>query len=276
MKRTFKNFIRNPLNVVSIVIIVLLLFISLFPELIAPYDPFEMDVNSILIPPNINHFFGTDQFGRDLFSRSIYGIQNSLIIALSAIIFSSIIGTFLGIVSGYYGGIVDQLISRIIDALFAFPSLVLALFIVALFGTNKLNLILAIGIVYIPIFARTIRSSTISLKELTFVKASKVIGKKDSKIMFTVIFPNVSSIFIVSFTMNFSTAILTEASLGFLGLGVPPPEPTLGGLVGQGTNFILSAPWITLLPGLLIAIIVLSINILGDGLRDVLDPKFQR
>lgn len=276
MKRVFKNFIRNPLNVVSIVIIVLLLFISLFPELIAPYDPFEMDVNSILIPPNINHFFGTDQFGRDLFSRSIYGIQNSLIIALSAIIFSSIIGTFLGIVSGYYGGIVDQLISRIIDALFAFPSLVLALFIVALFGTNKLNLILAIGIVYIPIFARTIRSSTISLKELTFVKASKVIGKKDSKIMFTVIFPNVSSIFIVSFTMNFSTAILTEASLGFLGLGVPPPEPTLGGLVGQGTNFILSAPWITLLPGLLIAIIVLSINILGDGLRDVLDPKFQR
>lgn len=152
-----------------------------------------------------------------------------MIIALSSMIISALLGTLLGILSGYYGGWIDQVISRIIDAFFAFPSLVLALFIVALFGSSTFNLIIAIGIVYIPIFARTLRGATISIKELTFVKASKVVGKNNFKIMWTVVFPNVSSIFIVTFTTNFSTAILTEASLGFLGLGVPPPEPTLGG-----------------------------------------------
>jgi len=276
LKRYLKNFIKNPLNVISVIIIGILIFVSFFPGIIAPYDPLEMDSQSILQSPNFTHFFGTDQFGRDIFSRSMFGIQNSMVIALSAMIISAILGTILGIFSGYYGGLVDQIISRIIDAFFAFPSLVLALFIVALFGATKFNLIVAIGIVYVPIFARTIRGATISVKELTFVKASKIVGKKNFKIMLTVIFPNIFSVFIVTFTMNFSTAILTEASLGFLGLGVPPPEPTLGGLVGQGTNFLLTAPWLTLLPGLVIAIIVFSINILGDGLRDVLDPKFFR
>jgi len=276
MKRFLKNFIKNPLNVVSTIILGILIFISFFPGIIAPYDPLKMDSQNILDSPNFTHIFGTDQFGRDTFSRSIYGIQNSMEIALSAMIISSVLGTLLGLLSGYYGGLVDQIISRVIDAFFAFPSLVLALFIVALFGTTKFNLIVAIGIVYVPIFARTIRGSVISVRELTFVKASKIVGKSDFKIMLTVIFPNIFSIFIVTFTMNFSTALLTEASLGFLGLGIPPPEPTLGGLVGQGTNFILTAPWLTLLPGAIIAIIVLSINILGDGLRDVLDPKFFR
>jgi len=276
MKRFLKNFIKNPLNMINLIIICALIFVSFFPSVIAPYNPLEMDSRSILEPPSFTHFFGTDQFGRDVFSRSIYGIQNSMIIALSSMIISALLGTLLGILSGYYGGWIDQVISRIIDAFFAFPSLVLALFIVALFGSSTFNLIIAIGIVYIPIFARTLRGATISIKELTFVKASKVVGKNNFKIMWTVVFPNVSSIFIVTFTTNFSTAILTEASLGFLGLGVPPPEPTLGGLVGQGTNFIIAAPWLTLLPGLLIAVIVLSINILGDGLRDVLDPKFQK
>ncbi|RLL83806.1 ABC transporter permease [Petrotoga sp. HKA.pet.4.5] len=276
MKRFLKNFIKNPLNVISIIILGIVIFISFFPGIIAPYDPLKMDSQSILLSPNFTHIFGTDQFGRDIFSRSIYGIQNSMEIALSAMIISSVLGTLLGLLSGYYGGLVDQIISRVIDAFFAFPSLVLALFIVALFGATTFNLIVAIGIVYVPIFARTIRGSVISIRELTFVKAAKIVGKSDFKIMLTVILPNIFSIFIVTFTTNFSTAILTEASLGFLGLGVPPPEPTLGGLVGQGTNFILTAPWLTLLPGAIIAIIVLSINILGDGLRDVLDPKFFR
>jgi len=276
MKRFLKNFIKNPLNVISIIILGSVIFVSFFPGIIAPYDPLEMNSRSILQSPNFTHVFGTDQFGRDIFSRSIYGIQNSMEIALSAMIISSVLGTLLGLLSGYYGGLVDQIISRVIDAFFAFPSLVLALFIVALFGATTFNLIVAIGIVYVPIFARTIRGSVISIRELTFVKAAKIVGKSDFKIMLTVILPNIFSIFIVTFTTNFSTAILTEASLGFLGLGVPPPEPTLGGLVGQGTNFILTAPWLTLLPGAIIAIIVLSINILGDGLRDVLDPKFFR
>ncbi|PNR92765.1 ABC transporter permease [Petrotoga sp. 9PWA.NaAc.5.4] len=276
MKRFLKNFSKNKLNLISAFIIFLFIFISFFPKLFAPFPPNEMNSKYILNPPTREHIFGTDQFGRDIFSRCIYGIQNSLLIALNSIIIASIIGTFLGILAGYYGGIIDQIISRIIDAFFAFPSLVLALFIVALFGTNMINLIIAIGIIYIPIFARTIRSSTISIKESNYVKASRALGKSDLGIMISVIFPNILSIFIVSFTMNFSTAILTEASLGFLGLGVPPPEATLGNLVGQGTNFIMVAPWVTLFPGLVIAVIVLSVNILGDGLRDVLDPKLNR
>lgn len=276
MKRFLKNFSKNKLNLISASIILLFIFISFFPQLFAPFSPNEMDSKFILTPPTFEHIFGTDQFGRDIFSRCIYGIQNSLLIALSSIIIASMIGTFLGILSGYYGGVIDQIISRIIDAIFAFPSLVLALFIVALFGADMINLIIAIGIIYIPIFARTIRSATISIKDSNYVKASKALGKKDIGIMISAIFPNILSIFIVCFTMNFSTAILTEASLGFLGLGVPPPEATLGNLVGQGTNFIMVAPWITLFPGLMIAVIVLSINILGDGLRDVLDPKLNR
>jgi len=167
-------------------------------------------------------------------------------------------------------------IMRIMDSFFAFPSLILALFIIALFGSNMVNLVFAIGLVYVPIFARTVRGAALSLRESLYVKASRALGKKSLSIMLTDILPNVSSVLIVTFTTNVSTALLTEASLGFLGLGVPPPEPTLGGMVGQGTAFLLSAPWVVLFPGLVIALIVLSLNILGDGLRDILDPRINR
>ncbi len=226
--------------------------------------------------PTWRNLFGGDQFGRDVFSRSVYGIQKSMIIASSAIAISAIIGTFLGLFSGYLGGFTDLIIMRVMDSFFAFPSLILALFIIALFGSSLINLILAIGLVYIPIFARTIRGATLALRDSLYVKASKALGKRGLSIMFGDILPNISSVLIVTFTTNVSTALLTEASLGFLGLGVPPPEPTLGGMVGQGTAYLLSAPWIVLFPGLVIAVIVLSLNILGDGLRDILDPRINR
>jgi ABC-type dipeptide/oligopeptide/nickel transport system permease subunit len=273
MNRTLKKFLKRPLNLVSLSLIVMILIVATLPSTFAPHSPYAMDYDAILEGPSLKHPFGTDQFGRDIFSRCIYGLQKSVIIAFSSIMFASFIGTVLGLTAGYYGGVWDLLIMRLCDGLFAFPSLILALFIVALFGSNLVNLIVAIGIVYVPIFARTVRGAALSLRETLFVKASKVIGKSDLKIMIGDVLPNLSSVLIVTFTTNLSTAFLTEASLGFLGLSVPPPEPTLGGLVSQGTAFLLSAPWISLFPGFVIALVVLALNVLGDGLRDVLDPR---
>jgi len=276
LKKLWKKFARSPLNIISLIIFIFIILVSLFPGLFATYDPMEMDVEYFMEGPAASHIFGTDQFGRDIYSRIVYGIQKSMMIASLSIVFAAFFGTLFGVISGYFGGIVDMIIMRVIDAMFAFPTLILALFIIALFGASVSNLILAIGVVYIPIFARTIRGSAITLKELLYVKAAKSLGKTSFSIIMKEIIPNLSSVLIVSFTTNFSTAILSEASLGFLGLGVPPPEPTLGGMVGEGSPFLLSAPWVTLFPGMIIAIIVLSINIIGDGLRDTLDPKISK
>ncbi|MGJ8455484.1 ABC transporter permease [Pseudothermotoga sp. U03pept] len=273
MNRTLKKFLRRPLNIISIVLITLIVVVAVFPSRFTPLNPYSMDYDAFLEGPSLKHIFGTDQFGRDIFSRCLYGLQKSVIIAFSSILLASSIGTILGLIAGYYGGLWDLIIMRICDGFFAFPSLILALFIVALFGSSLLNLIIAIGVVYVPIFARTVRGAALSVRESLFVKASKVIGKSSLKIMLSDVLLNLSSVMIVTFTTNLSTAFLTEASLGFLGLSVPPPEPTLGGLVGQGTAFLMSAPWIALFPGLVIAVVVLTLNILGDGLRDVLDPK---
>jgi ABC-type dipeptide/oligopeptide/nickel transport system permease subunit len=196
-----------------------------------------------------------------------------MIIASMAVVLATFLGTTLGLLAGYFGKIVDMIIMRIVDAMFAFPSVILALFIIALFGASVTNLIIAIGIVYTPIFARIMRGSTISIKEQLYVKAGKALGKSNLRSILIDVLPNIFSILIVTFTTNFSTALLSEATLGFLGLGVPPPEPTLGGMVGQGSDYLLSAPWVTLFPGLIIAVIVLSLNIIGDGLRDTFDPR---
>ena len=276
MLKIMRRLSKNPLYLISLVLLGLVLILSVFPSLFAPFDPYKMNIESFMSEPTWRNLFGGDQFGRDVFSRSVYGIQKSMIIASSAIAISAIIGTFLGLFSGYLGGFTDLIIMRVMDSFFAFPSLILALFIIALFGSSLINLILAIGLVYIPIFARTIRGATLALRDSLYVKASKALGKRGLSIMFGDILPNISSVLIVTFTTNVSTALLTEASLGFLGLGVPPPEPTLGGMVGQGTAYLLSAPWIVLFPGLVIAVIVLSLNILGDGLRDILDPRINR
>ncbi|MEJ5229952.1 MAG: ABC transporter permease [Pseudothermotoga sp.] len=273
MNRTLKKFLKRPLNLISIFLIILIVVVAIFPSKFTPHSPYSMDYDALLEGPSLKHFFGTDQFGRDIFSRCLYGLQKSVTIAFSSILLASSIGTILGLIAGYYGGLWDLIIMRICDGFFAFPSLILALFIVALFGSNLFNLIIAIGVVYVPIFARTVRGAALSVRESLFVKASKVIGKSSLKIMFSDVLLNLSSVLIVTFTTNLSTAFLTEASLGFLGLSVPPPEPTLGGLVGQGTAFLISAPWIALFPGFVIAVVVLTLNILGDGLRDVLDPK---
>ncbi len=268
-----RKFSKNPLNIISFFVFVFVILVSLFPSVFAPYDPLEMDFNAYMSGPSQSHLFGTDQFGRDVLSRIIFGVQKSLQISFLAVILASVIGTAMGLIAGYFGKWVDQIVMRVIDAMFAFPAIILALFIIALFGASVQNLIIAIGVVYTPIFARTIRGSTISLKKQLFVVAGKALGKKNINIIIKDVLPNVFSILIVTFTTNFSTALLSEATLGFLGLGVPPPQPTLGGMIGNGSDYLLSAPWVALFPGMIIAIIVLSINIIGDGLRDTLDPR---
>jgi len=294
-RKLVKKFFHNPLNAISLCVLGLFVIVALFPGLVAPYDPLKMDGEYFMSSPVGAHWFGTDQFGRDILSRIVFGVQNSMMIAvlavldiLSRIVFgvqnsmmiavlavllAAALGTFLGVIAGYFGKIVDGVIMRVVDAMFAFPALILALFIIALFGASVPNLVVAIGIVYTPIFARTMRGSTISVKQNLYVVSAKALGKSHLGVIFREILPNISSILIVTFTTNFSTALLSEASLGFLGLGVPPPTPTLGGLVGEGSRFLLAAPWIALFPGGIIALIVLSINIIGDGLRDTLDPR---
>ena len=273
-KRLWRKFARNPLNIVSLVVFTVFLTMAVFPQIFTQFEPNRMNSAVRMISPTGSHVFGTDQFGRDIYSRVVHGVRETLFIAFLSIVFACVFGTGLGIVSGYYGRWADQIVMRLMDAMFAFPTIILALFIIALFGASQKNLIIALGIVYTPIFTRTVRSSTISIKEFLYLKAAKALGKGDFSIMAKEVLPNLTSILIVSFTTNFSTAVLSEASLSFLGLGVPPPTPTLGGMVGQGSNFLLSAPWIALFPGLFIALIVLSINIVGDGLRDVLDPRY--
>ncbi len=273
MPRTFRRFFFRPINLVASFYLILMLFVAMFPKMVASHDPLFMDYSALLEKPSPRHWFGTDQFGRDIFSRCIYGLQKSVLIAFSSVGLALLVGTALGLISGFYGGVIDLVTMRVVEGLFAFPSLILALFIVALFGSSTTNLVIAIAVVYTPIFARTVRGEVFSIKDRLFVKAALVIGKSNQRIMFTEILPNLSSVLIVSTTTNLSTAFLTEASLGFLGLSVPPPYPTLGGLVGQGTAYLLSAPWITLFPGFVIATVVLTINIIGDGLRDLLDPR---
>jgi ABC-type dipeptide/oligopeptide/nickel transport system permease subunit len=257
-----------------VVVFALFLAMAFFPQIFTQFEPNRMNSAVRMISPTASHIFGTDQFGRDIYSRVVHGVRETLSIAFLSIVLACVLGTALGVISGFYGRWIDQIVMRLMDAMFAFPTIILALFIIALYGASQKNLIIALGIVYTPIFTRTVRGSTISIKQFLYIKAAKALGKRDLSIMLKDVLPNLTSVLIVSFTTNFSTAVLSEASLSFLGLGVPPPTPTLGGMVGQGSNFLLSAPWIALFPGLFIALIVLSINIIGDGLRDVLDPRY--
>ena len=273
-KRLRRKFAKNPLNLISVVVFALFLAMAFFPQIFTQFEPNRMNSAVRMISPTASHIFGTDQFGRDIYSRVVHGVRETLSIAFLSIVLACVLGTALGVISGFYGRWIDQIVMRLMDAMFAFPTIILALFIIALYGASQKNLIIALGIVYTPIFTRTVRCSTISIKQFLYIKAAKALGKRDLSIMLKDVLPNLTSVLIVSFTTNFSTAVLSEASLSFLGLGVPPPTPTLGGMVGQGSNFLLSAPWIALFPGLFIALIVLSINIIGDGLRDVLDPRY--
>lgn len=268
----------------GIFILTFLVLIAIFAPLIAPYDPTQLLKNEKRrSPPCVHllgcpadqpeHLFGIDGNSRDLFSRVIFGSRLSLQVGLATMTFAILIGTLIGAIAAYAGGVVDNILMRIMDVLMAFPSLLLAIAIVSVLGTGLINALLAIGIVSIPRFARLVRSTVLSVKELEYVQASRALGASPMHILFKRILPNAITPLIVQGTLGIATAILDAAALSFLGLGAEPPRPEWGLMLGEEKNSIFSAPHLVIFPGIAIMLTVLGFNLLGDGLRDALDPR---
>ena len=270
MVRKFK---KQKNAVVALCFIIFLIFLAFFGSKIVPYGINEYDYNAILQGPSMKHLFGTDEFGRDLFSRIVCGTRISLAVGFGAVTVGAVCGTILGLLAGYYGGWIDSIIMRICDVLFAFPGLILAIAIVAILGSGMTNVVIAVAVFSTPTFARLVRSKTLSLKNSVFVLAARNIGVSDARILFHHILPGAIPDIIVQYSMSFGSSILTASSLSFLGMGAQPPTPEWGLLLSNGRNYMASAMYVTIFPGLAIFLTVLSFNLLGDGLRDALDPK---
>ncbi|MRX73757.1 ABC transporter permease subunit [Bacillus lacus] len=266
-------FLKNKLAVTGAVIVLLFILLAIFAPLIAPYGIREQDLTKRLLPPSGNNWFGTDDFGRDIFSRVIFGARISLWVGFFSVLGSVIVGSFLGILAGYYGRWVDTIISRIFDIMLAFPSILLAIAIVSILGPSLQNALIAIAVINIPNFGRLIRSKVLSVKQEEYITAAKAVGMKDSRILFVHILPNSLSPIIVQSTLAIGTAIIEAAALGFLGLGAEAPNPEWGKMLADSKQYLVQAPWTLIFPGLAIMLTVLGFNLMGDGFRDALDPK---
>ncbi len=266
----------NTAAVVGLVIILFLMLVAILGPLIMPYDPNFSDMTKSFLQPNAQHWFGTDQLGRDIFSRIIAGTRISLSVGLIAVIISLTIGVILGSIAGYFGGKLDTIIMRIMDMMLSIPSILLAIAFMAALGKGIDKAVIAIGLVSIPEYARIVRGSILSVKENDYVQAARVVGCKHSRIIFKHILPNVLSSIVVRATLGISTAVLDTSALGFLGLGVQPPAAEWGDMLGRARGFIFTAPYTLIFPGIAITITVLAFNLLGDGLRDALDPKSRK
>lgn len=269
----WKRAIRSGGLVVGIVLVVTMVMIALLAPWIAPYDPDAQDVLMKLEPPSAEHLFGTDAFGRDVLSRVIWGARVSLFVGSVATLAGIIIGTIVGIISGYYGGLVDKLITAVTDILLSFPQLIMGLMLVAVLGPSLFNLILAITITAVPAFIRVARGSTLAMKERDFVDACRALGFADLRIMFLHVLPNILDEVVVLGSLWLAAAIRTESTLAFIGLGVPPPTATWGGIIREGFDNLLDAPWLSIFPSLAILAAMIALNLIGDGLRDATDPR---
>ena len=267
--------LRNKGALAGLTILVLMVLAAIFAPLITRYDPIVIDPPQRTQPPSRDHFLGTDAFGRDIYTRVVYGARVSLPVGLIAVSIAASIGAILGLIAGYYGRFADAIIMRLIDILLAFPNIMLALIIVAILGPNIRNVMIAVGIGAIPSYTRLIRGQVLSARELLYVEAARVVGVPTSKIMYRHILPNVVSPVIVLGTLSVGSAILAAAGLSFLGLGAQPPRPEWGAMLADGRQFLNSHWWVATMPGLAIALTVLSINMFGDGLRDILDPRIR-
>ncbi|CCQ96679.1 putative peptide transporter permease subunit: membrane component of ABC superfamily [[Clostridium] ultunense Esp] len=273
--KSFSRFLRHPFILSGGGILLFLFLLALLAPVIAPEGYNEQKLSLRLLPPNGEHWFGTDDFGRDILSRVIYGARISLLIGISSVTGSILVGAFLGLLAGYYGRWVDTLISRMFDMLLAFPAILLAIAIVAILGPSLFNALLAISIVNIPTYGRLMRARVLSLREEEYVQAAKAVGLKERRILFRHILPNSLTPILVQGTMGIGSAVLEAAALGFLGLGAQPPEPEWGKMLADARNYITQAPWLSIFPGLAVMVTVLSFNLLGDGLRDLLDPRMR-
>jgi peptide/nickel transport system permease protein len=256
-------------------IILLMIVLAVCANLVAPYDPTEMRVTEALKAPSAAHLFGTDRFGRDVLSRTIYGSRIALGVALSSIGLALVLGATLGLVGGYLGGWVDLVIGRIMDVLFSFPTLVLAIAVAAMLGPGLNNAALAIAVVYTPLFSRVARGPVIAERAKEHVAAATVLGAGSVRVIFRHILPNILAPLIVQASVALAFGILTEASLSYLGLGTQPPDPSWGTMLNEGRTYLETAPWMSIFPGIAIMLAVFGFNLLGDGLRDMLDPKLR-
>jgi peptide/nickel transport system permease protein len=273
---TMRRLMRSPGTVLGAVVVLIFLMISLTAPVIAPHDFDRAVFAQARQGPSAEHLLGTDELGRDLFSRLLYGARLSLLVGIIAVGIGVLVGTPLGLISGYVGGRVDLIIMRLMDVMLAFPSILLAILMVAAFGPSLNNAMIAIGIVSVPIYARLVRSSTLTIKEQLFVEASRSIGSNGGRILANHIFPNTLAPIVVQSTLQVAVAIQASAALGFLGLGAGPDVPEWGNMLQKGRTYILSAPHIVIFPGLAIMLVVLGFNLMGDGLRDALDPRMKK
>ncbi len=273
MKRFFHHFLHNPLSFIGMVIILLLLFTALFAPKLAPYDPTEIAPAKRLMAPSSEHALGTDEVGRDILSRVLWGARISIQIGVVIVFFSAFIGLVIGIASGYFGGLLDQVLMRLTDIFMSFPTLILAITMTAALGPSLSNAMMAMILVWWPTYARLIRSEVLVVKERDYIKAIKVLGASPFKILAYHVLPNVLDVVVVRASIDFGHAVMYCASLSFIGLGAQPPQPEWGAMVTTGKDFLRDAWWLVTFPGLAIFLTVMGFNLLGDGIRDYLDPK---
>ena len=271
--KTFRRFTANRLGVIGMVVVVLLTVMALLAPYIAPFDPAKQDFSALLQPASRAHWLGTDELGRDTLTRVMYGARISLSAGLVSVALALLVGTLLGLISGFVGGWLDELIGRFIDALLAFPFLILAITLASVLGPSLQNTMLAIAIVTTPAFARVTRAQVLAQRELEYVQAAGALGAGSGRTLLRHILPNISGALIVQTSLAIAEAVLAESTLSFLGLGVQPPTPSWGSMLNTARGYLQTAPWLALAPGVIIFATVLAFNLLGDGLRDALDPR---
>lgn len=272
LPRPVQRFLRHRPAVLGASLILVYCLAALFAPALARYDPLSMSAGPRLYPPNIIHWFGTDEFGRDIFSRVLYGARIAFTVGVSAAVAAALAGSAIGMLGGYFGGLVDRAVTMLIDLVFAFPTILLAIALAVFLSPKMETVILAIAVVQSPHFARVVRGATLAVKAQPFVEAARVVGARDARILGVHVLPNVLAPLIVQFALSFSYAVLAESSLSFLGVGNPPPAPSWGAMLTGAYGYVEQAPWAAFFPGMAITLLILGFNLMGDGLRDLLDP----
>ena len=276
VRRWWRRFARNRGAVFGLAVFLAILLMAVFADVLAPFDPLLQGVGPANAAPSWSHWAGTDSFGRDMLSRIIYGSRIALAIGVVAVLVAMVIGVVLGLVAGYYGGWLDALIMRVMDGLFAFPIIILAIAMMAVMGFGVRNVIIAVAIGFIAPFARVTRGDVLAVKQEPYIEAARLAGVPGPAIIARHVLPNVLAPIIVQAALRVSGAIITESGLSFLGLGPPPPTPVWGSMIAEGRNFIVMAPHISTIPGVALMVTIVGLNLLGDGLRDTLDPRLRR
>lgn len=272
-RKALRRATHDPRTMAGFSIVILTIILAVFAPLIAPYPPNKPDFAAVLAPPSVAHPFGTDDLGRDVFSRLVFGARVSLLVGVISVIGALFVGGNIGLIAGYSGGGWDGVLMRLMDIIFAFPSILLALAITAILGPSLSNAMIAIGIVSVPLFARLARGQVLTVREQAYIEASHALGANNATIMFRHITPNILAPLIIQSSLLFAGAIITESYLSFLGLGIQPPTPSWGSMLKSALSFLDLAPWMAWFPGMAIFVVVLGFNLMGDGLRDLFDPR---